>query len=66
MKRMVFAARLLGCASVLVPAAAQAALAPPAPIALDGGPLGPIEINIGADGFGYAMDNVLAAVRIRA
>ncbi|MEE3500566.1 outer membrane beta-barrel protein [Acidiphilium acidophilum] len=57
MKRMVFAARLLGCASVLVPAAAQAALAPPAPIALDGGPLGPIEINIGADGFGYAMDN---------
>ncbi|MGC9270321.1 outer membrane beta-barrel protein [Acidiphilium sp.] len=32
-------------------------------MALDGGPLGPIEINIGADGYGYAVSNTPAAIK---
>jgi hypothetical protein len=58
MNRMAPATRLFACLTLAAcPALAHAALAPPAPIALDGGPLGPIEIDIGADGFGYAMSN---------
>ncbi|MDD2877416.1 MAG: outer membrane beta-barrel protein [Acidiphilium sp.] len=58
MKPMAFAARLLGSVVLVSTCAmAHAALAPPAPVPFDGGPLGPIEINIGADGFGYAMNN---------
>jgi hypothetical protein len=54
MKRMAVAARLLCC---LAPSAAHAAISAPADVPIDGGPLGPMEINVGVDGLGFATTN---------
>jgi hypothetical protein len=58
MNRVVPSTRLLaGFFTLATAGAAHAALVPPPAIPIDGGPLGPVEINVGVDGFGYAMSN---------
>ena len=42
-------------AALLVAAPAAHAFNPPAPIKIDGGPLGPLQLSGGADGFAYAL-----------
>ena len=43
--------------AVVAAPAAQAALIPPPAITIDGGPFGPMEVNVGVDGFGYVTSN---------
>jgi hypothetical protein len=64
MRNIAVSARALaGLAPLLAAPFAHAALPSQTPIAIDGGPIGPIEINVGADGFGYIQTDAPAGTK---
>ncbi len=58
MRTMALHTRLLATlAATLLCSAAQAMISAPADVPIDGGPLGPMEINVGVDGLAFATSN---------
>jgi hypothetical protein len=62
-----FSTRLLSgvftLAAYMFAGQAEAMIGAPAPVPIDGGPLGPMEINVGVDGLGYVTSNTPQGIK---